>query len=265
MIEKLPWNSHDDDKMKEFLVSVTQVVTQLRVDDITIIPAGWLSPKSRHVVLCVLARKQGCFCLTVCNTGEGLEYHASGVDPNTSHDTKGMMMVIDDIPEHKLGDSAFWFFTTRMLAYMHPKNKAKWFYQRLLPFLNEKPLKVGRTEMKYEESRTGLEFARRGRLAFACSLARGGEHGPEPGWLDPRGGASQWAHQLNHCPTHSRTLVAAPRCLLLASCVFLSLAQGEHPNLRLPHAHSAWPRPAAIAMRAAGCVTRLCGERPDAG
>lgn len=80
--------------------------------------------------------------MTVCNTGDGLEYHAKSVDPDTSHDTKGMMMVIDDIPDHKLSDSAFWFFTSRMLCYMHPKNKSKTFYQKLLPFLNDKPLKV---------------------------------------------------------------------------------------------------------------------------
>jgi len=142
MIEKLPWNAGDDSKLMQFLSSVTQVVTQLRIDDITIIPAGWLSAKSRHLILCVLAKKQNGFTLTVCNTGDGLEYHAAGVDPNTSHDTKGMMMVIDNIPDHKLSDSAFWFFTSRMLTYMHPKNKAKTFYQKLLPYLNDKPLKA---------------------------------------------------------------------------------------------------------------------------
>ena len=78
----------------------------------------------------------------MCNTGNGLEYHASGVDPDTSLDTKGMMLVIDDIPQYKLSDSAFWFFTSRMVTYMHPKNKAKTFYQKLLPYLNDKPLKA---------------------------------------------------------------------------------------------------------------------------
>lgn len=57
MIEKLPWNANDDSKLLEFLSAVTQSVTQLRVDDITIIPAGWLSTKARHLVLCVLAKK----------------------------------------------------------------------------------------------------------------------------------------------------------------------------------------------------------------
>ena len=90
----------------------------------------------------MLARKVSGYSLTVCNTGDGLEYHASGVDADTSLDTKGMMLVIDDIPEYKLSDSAFWFFTARMVTYMHPKNKAKTFYQKLLPYLNEKPLKA---------------------------------------------------------------------------------------------------------------------------
>jgi len=80
------------------------------------------------------------FNAAVVNTGEGLEYHAPNLVPESGVPQRNTVLELRDIPPERIYDSAFWMMLMRLTVFPRPTNGATMLYERLLPFLNAKPL-----------------------------------------------------------------------------------------------------------------------------
>jgi hypothetical protein len=111
---------------------------------------------SGHILFYVLERKFDVFSLTVVNTGNigalnGLEYHpvsytgttttlggAEGGSPRLKYQHG---LLLEGIPINRVIDSSFWFLLYTPMVYpTADKSTAAFIYERVLPFLNHKPV-----------------------------------------------------------------------------------------------------------------------------
>ena len=67
-------------------------------------------------------------------------YHAAHADPLTAEIKRNLAFVLHDVPAMRVTDTCFWFMIYRMMVYPDEANGPKLFYERLLPYLNSKPL-----------------------------------------------------------------------------------------------------------------------------
>lgn len=147
---QLPSNTNNPSSLTDFLFGFLPKVGQLSDGDVLCVPCGWgrgdpsgtLQP-----MLLVISRVDSQFELYVCNTGQGIEYHA--VKPNV---LDGRLLVqlplrLRGIPSDKIEDSTFWFMAFRPLVWASPTNGPKPIYEQLLPFLNCRPVNTNGEEL----------------------------------------------------------------------------------------------------------------------
>jgi hypothetical protein len=81
------------------------------------------------------------FSLAVVNTGLGAEYNP--MSPDRHHGgglLRCMSLVLRDVPLLRAANPMWWFLATRSLAFPSASHAASLLYERLLPFLNGRPL-----------------------------------------------------------------------------------------------------------------------------
>ena len=112
-------NAADEDLFHESLVTIVAKVHQMAAGGVLIFPGGWSRGEEGHVLLYILHKYRGKdgFSFTVVNTGEGVEYHACKINPDTTEPLTNLSLTVENVPAHHVADSAFWFFLFRMQVY----------------------------------------------------------------------------------------------------------------------------------------------------
>lgn len=139
----LPVNKKDDAAFLQFLDFFMMKVGAIQPGGVLVAPAGWSTGSGGHVMLLILTRsltQLDKYSFAIVNTGEGLEYHAAHADPVTAEIKRNLAFVLHDVPAIRVTDTIFWFMIYRMMVYPDEANGPQIFYERLLPFLNSKPL-----------------------------------------------------------------------------------------------------------------------------
>jgi len=81
------------------------------------------------------------FSLAVVNTGIGAEYNPMSPDLNHGGGLlRSMSLVLHDIPAARATNPMWWFLATRALACPAQTHSPALLYERLLPYLNGRPL-----------------------------------------------------------------------------------------------------------------------------
>jgi hypothetical protein len=147
MIASLPHSAGASGKQLDslFLTYINMfvnIVTKIAPNQQIVIPGGWQKLDGKGHLCLYILRNQGeeKFSFTVCNTGDGLQYHPSRFDQSSGLELKQMAMTVWDIPRERLTDSSFWVLLFRMQVYPDKKNNADCLYTKLLPALNSRPL-----------------------------------------------------------------------------------------------------------------------------
>ena len=135
-------NAADEDLFHESLVTIVAKVHQMAAGGVLIFPGGWSRGEEGHVLLYILHKYRGKdgFSFTVVNTGEGVEYHACKINPDTTEPLTNLSLTVENVPAHHVADSAFWFFLFRMQVYPDEVNGPQLLYEKLIPFLGGRPL-----------------------------------------------------------------------------------------------------------------------------
>jgi Variant SH3 domain. len=125
-----------------FINMFVSIVSKIAKDQQIVLPGGWQGLDGKGHVCLYILRYHGeeKFSFTVCNTGDGLQYHPSKLDTCSGLELKQIAMTIWDIPRDRLIDSSFWVLLFRMQVYPDKKNNAEFLYTKLLPALNSRPL-----------------------------------------------------------------------------------------------------------------------------
>jgi len=110
-----------------FINAFLSMVPNLSPHQQIVLPGGWQKPEGKSHICLYILRNCGNdrFSFTICNTGEGLEYHPSSFDPTTGIRLKQIAMTIWDISSHVLMDSSFWVVLFRLQVYPSKKNCAE--------------------------------------------------------------------------------------------------------------------------------------------
>jgi hypothetical protein len=147
MIASLPHSAGASGKQLDalfltFINMFVGVVNKVAPHQQIVVPGGWQKLDGKGHLCLYILRNQGNdkFSFTVCNTGDGLQYHPSRFDQSSGLELKQMAMTIWDIPKDRLTDSSFWVLLFRMQVYPDKKNTAEFLYTKLLPALNSRPL-----------------------------------------------------------------------------------------------------------------------------
>ncbi len=147
MISSLPHSAGASGKQLDqlflnFINAFVSLISNIQPHQQIVLPGGWQQPEGKAHVCLYIVRNCGNdkFSFTVCNTGDGLEYHPSSFDQSSGLQLKQMAMTIWDIPSARLLDSSFWVLLFRMQVYPDKKNTAGLLYEKLLPALNSRPL-----------------------------------------------------------------------------------------------------------------------------
>lgn len=147
MISSLPHSAGASGKQLDqlflnFINAFVSLINNIQPHQQIVLPGGWQQPDGvSHVCLYIVRNCGGDkFSFTVCNTGDGLEYHPSSFDQSSGLQLKQIAMTIWDIPSDRLMDSSFWVLLFRMQVYPNKRNNAGFLYEKLLPALNSRPL-----------------------------------------------------------------------------------------------------------------------------
>jgi hypothetical protein len=115
--QSLPLRSKSEQQVLEYIHSLTAAIRNLSKGCFLAVPGGWVSNDESFALLLIVERTgTEELAVAVCNTGpDGLSYHPLRADPVESCNMLyRMCFVIDQIPEHRLADSSFWFMIARM-------------------------------------------------------------------------------------------------------------------------------------------------------
>ncbi len=131
-----------DQLFLNFINAFVSLITNIQPHQQIVLPGGWQQPEGKANLCLYIVRNCGGdkFSFTVCNTGDGLEYHPSSFDQSSGLQLKQLAMTIWDIPSVRLLDSSFWVLLFRMQVYPDKRNNASLLYEKLLPALNSRPL-----------------------------------------------------------------------------------------------------------------------------
>lgn len=111
--QALPSRSRSEEKFLEFLTDLKTRISSMQKGGVMLFPGGWSDDSGDHVLLYVLERKGDSFAFGVCNNGgAGVEYHPLYAD--SVGFKYRLSVVIDDIPPHRIVDSAFWYMLFKM-------------------------------------------------------------------------------------------------------------------------------------------------------
>jgi hypothetical protein len=148
MISSLPHSAGASGKQLDqlflnFINAFVSLITHVQPHQQLVLPGGWQQPEGKAHLCLYIVRNCGDdkFSFTVCNTGDGLEYHPSSFDQSSGLQLKQIALTIWEIPSVRLLDSSFWVLLFRMQVYPDKKHTASLLYEKLLPALNSRPLK----------------------------------------------------------------------------------------------------------------------------
>ncbi len=147
----LPAFSCSADRFHHYLSRWVNCIKQLRSDEIAIGPVGWSDSDGTGQCAVVVVHRtiaKDEYTLSFVNPeGEGSEYHASSLDLKFGGTQRAQAIVLFGIPTWKLNNSSFWFMALRRLVFPASSDSEKKFesgaqlmYERLLPYLNTRPL-----------------------------------------------------------------------------------------------------------------------------
>jgi hypothetical protein len=131
-----------DQLFLNFITVFVSLIQSVMPHQQIVVPGGWQQPDGKaHVCLYIIRNLGGDqFSFTVCNTGEGLEYHPSSFDQGSGLELKQLALTIWDVPASVLRDSSFWVLLFRLQVYPDKRHCASFLYEKLLPSLNSRPL-----------------------------------------------------------------------------------------------------------------------------
>ena len=177
MCEQIPVHSDDPVKFYTFLIMFMTKIKSLKPGDRLMVPTSWPNDEGvEHAVIILLERDLDdyensdvplcTFTVTVINTGKasykGLGYHPYNVDPVHGAITYCQSLVLRKIAEEKIRNSTFWLLVFRSAinstdsAKNQMKPNAKFFYEKLLPFLTNMPT-LSAVEVPSDEEKDFLE------------------------------------------------------------------------------------------------------------
>ncbi|KAH9262352.1 hypothetical protein BASA82_000599, partial [Batrachochytrium salamandrivorans] len=130
-------------KFLEFLAVLQNKVSNMRVGDMLWLPGGWRTTDDGDggALLYALYRKQDEFTFCVSNTNSsGFDYHPALSEVNPPKLKRAMSICFEHVPLQRLMDSSFWFMLFRPMVFPHETNGAKYLYETLFPYLNQRPV-----------------------------------------------------------------------------------------------------------------------------
>ncbi|CAB1113790.1 unnamed protein product [Ectocarpus sp. CCAP 1310/34] len=139
----------DNQAFLMFLNGWVQKIRGLGVGDLGMAPCGWVRADGtgHSVIFVVMRRDAEVFSVSIVNPhGEGTEYHAQEADPTRGKVVGVRVMrsvaslLLKDVPGYRVRDSSFWMLAYRQLVHARPENGPEHLYERLLPYLNSRPL-----------------------------------------------------------------------------------------------------------------------------
>jgi hypothetical protein len=145
ILRAMPFRLGDDAKFHAFLTLVVGRVHNLRLGNLMLVPAGWTHDENGdHLIMVALRRQEKAWSFAIINTGmdphQGLEYHAAKPDLGSGTIKRNLAFSVFDVHPEKLKQSSFWMVLLWPLVYPTARNGPGDIYDRLLPYLNERPL-----------------------------------------------------------------------------------------------------------------------------
>ncbi len=147
----LPAFSCSADRFHHYLSRWVNCITQLRSNEIAIGPVGWSNADGTGQCPVVVVHRTTAkdeYTLSIVNPeGEGSEYHPSSLNLKSGGTQRAQAIVFSGIPTWKLSNASFWFMALRRLIFPASSDSqkkketgAQLMYERLLPYLNTRPL-----------------------------------------------------------------------------------------------------------------------------
>jgi hypothetical protein len=151
LISTFPAYSARTAQFRSYLAGFVDKIAGMTPGDTLAFPGGWSRPvghdaggrlaavESNAILFVLHCRHNDTFCLAVCNSGEGSEYHAVTPDREVGGELlRALSFALYDIPAQKIRDSAFWFAMLEMQVYPDDNNGPGRMYEQLLPYLNRR-------------------------------------------------------------------------------------------------------------------------------
>jgi hypothetical protein len=164
MCDQIPVHCDDPVKFYTFLIMFMTKIKSLKPGDRMMVPSSWPNEEGvEHAVILLLERDEddyqnsdtvaSTFTVTVINTGrasyKGLGYHPYSVDPVHGAIIYCQSIVLKKVAEDKIRNSTFWMLVFKSAVNSAEAEKAakpqmrpsaKFFYEKLLPFLTNMPV-----------------------------------------------------------------------------------------------------------------------------
>ena len=155
IVGRLPAYTNDHNKTFAFLCTFSARIRNLAVGQYMMIPIVWAntsrSPSAKggdHAIIMLIKRISGNqetdFIVTVINTDvdEGLlDYHAMQGDESDASLLYNMSFIIPNVSNAKVHNTTFWFLVFMSAINPSTTRAKRFFYERILPFLSEAPIK----------------------------------------------------------------------------------------------------------------------------
>ena len=146
--DQIPVHTNDPVRFFAFLSIIMIRIKALRENDVVILPTSWVVPEtnSEHGVIIIVTKTREAtdanFSLAVINTGteHGLDHHAVFVNPEDGGTMRNLAFEMNNIPNEKITNTAFWLMVFKSTVQPNPKFGTKFFYGKVLPFLSSMPI-----------------------------------------------------------------------------------------------------------------------------
>lgn len=122
-----------------YLNNFLERARELNVGERIVFSGGWMKKSGGHAIFHVLERSESGYGFTVCNSGNGLQYHPSSTNeyPKTKFITS---IHFPDLAPHHVLDEGFWYMVFKLRSDPQEENTAETFYEIILPHLANGPI-----------------------------------------------------------------------------------------------------------------------------
>ena len=149
--DQVPVHTDDPVRFFSFLSFLMIRIRALRESDTIVLPTSMVVDETtgeEHGIILVVTKTRGNtdanFSVAVINTSSGrhsgLDYHASCIEPSDGSVLRNMAFELNNIPNEKIENSAFWFVVFKAAVTPNAKYDAHFFYDKTLPFLTAMPI-----------------------------------------------------------------------------------------------------------------------------
>lgn len=157
-----------------FVAGVRKRLTALKPGQRILVPGGWRGEEGNHAIMyvveCTEESKDGrLFRFVVCNTGQGLHFHAASAQfpPKLKYKT---CLAIGGVTEDRIVNDIFWAVLLRLMYSPSKNNKPSRLYELLLPFLTDEPLECAVADSMRDDKLEWRSPQRAGSCYFRCVL-----------------------------------------------------------------------------------------------